>query len=167
MEKEIIAVEDLEHEDHVKLQEEWMKSMQDERDNELIEKLIARMKEEGFAKVHDPDYIRKAIDSLYPPGVSQGAPNPGEFASGYPIETPKTKTEFVDDIAGDLTDEENKSITSLMSRGFIIGIRYPKDLMRDKMRLEEFSKSDWCYFKQFVAREWSAIKELWKRWRGG
>lgn len=64
--------------DHIKAHEEFIKSMNEQRDNELIDKLIARMKDEGFVKIHDPDYIRKAIDSLYPPGFvdNQKEPEP-------------------------------------------------------------------------------------------
>jgi hypothetical protein len=248
--------------------------VEDIRVNEdrIVEKLIARMEEKGFAKVHDPDYIAKAIDSLYPPGFIGSPEEPESCPKGFvefetggkhiygelrsldgktSIRGPfrgngewievdaKTHEEFIrkakelisnappsesrlslktfklerdeplddatiDSIKKPLTEEEFKNklqfgcreptpdyikdMYKLPSEPMNPLAQHPIDTKdykyggmgkmhritpeqkatcaREAQIKEEFEKSDWQFFKQFVRREWSAAKELWNRWRG-
>jgi hypothetical protein len=111
------------------------------RMKELIDKLIERMKEERFIRDEE------LINDLKTPNVCIGGPN----VSVSPF-IKEPLPQFIKDMYKLPFDLDTFKTPSCKA-----------EVPREEM--EEFNKSDLQLLREFFAREWKAMKELWKTWR--
>jgi len=113
----------------------------DSIENRLVEKLIERMKEERFIRDEE------LINDLKTPNVCIGGPN----VSVSPF-IKEPLPQFIKDMYKLPFDLDTFKTPSCKA-----------EVPREEM--EEFNKSDLQLLREFFAREWKAMKELWKTWR--